>query len=142
MGPSFKREILQSFSPYYPYFGEHKLSVKKNQPLGWEGKWPKLDKGWVNWYNGVEKAKKERMEAPKWIGIYDTIQLAIYKIPFNGSILASSLCLWFINCFQFQCGSMSPTVLDICELTSLFPFGLVINPFLTPNREINYFSLL
>ncbi|GMP25591.1 hypothetical protein CsSME_00002388 [Camellia sinensis var. sinensis] len=62
--------------------------------------------------------------------LLDALQLARFSISEDPFLIPVALCFWnpSFNFFQFRCGMMAPTVLDICHLLGLFPIGTPFGP--------------
>lgn len=133
LGPIF-REVPAQLPALYPRLEDHFLLYEGRLDWGtWRVNrphrcWPTLRTEWEEWYDRVVPAREDDLQE---LYILDALRLSRFIIPEDPFLIPAALCFWNMafNFFQFRCGMMAPTVLDICHLLGLSPHG---SPF-TPN---------
>ncbi|CAI9089773.1 OLC1v1024407C1 [Oldenlandia corymbosa var. corymbosa] len=122
--PHFLSEYIpQSVSPptfnYFPYL-LHQPAFTTPQY------WPWCDSSihtrWVKW---LERLKPHFESEWKSLKIFYLIMFCRDGIPFCPDLMAAATFYWShsSNVFMFPCGPMSVTLLDLCMITGLAPFG-------------------
>jgi hypothetical protein len=72
----------------------------------------------VTWYNRVAKTYQPTWES---IGIADALSLSLSPLEKNENLLKTMGYFWSdaLNCFLFDHGPMTPTLLDVVMITGL-----------------------
>jgi hypothetical protein len=99
------------------------------------------NKHYLPWLDRVEKEYKEYWQS---YGIYDLIQLSRYDPQYQPELLIATMHFYekSTNTFQFPCGMMTPTLLDVSALTGLRPLGETFDPANTSeNIDFDYDDL-
>ncbi|KAK2402644.1 hypothetical protein QL285_052145 [Trifolium repens] len=95
-------------------------------------------KDYIPWLNRVEKEYKGYWEN---YGIYPLIQFSRTGPKYKPELLIAALHFYekSTNTFQFKCGMVTPTLLDVAAITCLRPNGDHFDPTKTgDNIELNY----
>ncbi|KAK2361529.1 Aminotransferase, plant mobile domain family protein [Trifolium repens] len=93
---------------------------------------------YIPWLDRVEKAYKETWET---YGIYPMIQFSRTGPKYKPELLIAALHFYekSTNTFQFKCGMLTPTLLDVAAITGLKPIGDHFDPTKTGDKvELNY----
>ena len=90
--------------------------------------WPFPMEGWVNWYKRV--AKDHEADWQK-IEIADALSLTLSPIEKHENLLRSIGYFWSdtLNYFMFDCGSMTPTLMDVVMILGLNIYSTCPSPF-------------
>lgn len=88
---------------------------------------PRLRDQYINWLDRVEHDYKGVWES---YGIFDLIQLSRSGLAYQPEMLMAALHFFesSTNTFHFECGMMTPTLLDVAAITGLTPSGAVYDP--------------
>ena len=89
--------------------------------------WPTMRPEWQEWYDRVVPARTLDLQE---LCLLDALRLSRVTISEDPFLIPAALCFWIpiFNFFQFRCGMMAPTVLDICHLLGVSPIGTPITP--------------
>jgi len=150
LGPIFK-EIPSELPALYPRLENQCLLYEGG--LDWQGWkvnrphrcWPTMRPEWQEWYDRVVPARTLDLQE---LCLLDALRLSRVTIPEDPFLIPAALCFWnpIFNFFQFRCGMMAPTVLDICHLLGVSPIGTPITPdfpdlvvpFSLPSLNVSY----
>ena len=80
--------------------------------------WPKMPKGWRNWFRRVSEKKGEDWEV---YDLHQCLTLSLFGMERNDSLLISASYFWSnaLNAFVFGHGPMTITLADVYMLTGL-----------------------
>jgi hypothetical protein len=95
-------------------------------------------KDYIPWLDRVEKEFNETWES---YGLYPLIQLSRTGTKYKPALLIAALHFYekSTNTFQFKCGMLTPTLLDVAVITGLRPIGDHFDPTATGDKvELNY----
>jgi hypothetical protein len=95
-------------------------------------------KDYIPWLDRVEKDFKDSWQS---YGIYPLIQFSRTGPKYKPELLIAALHFYekSTNTFQFKCGMLTPTLLDVAAITGLRPNGDHFDPTKTGDKvELNY----
>ncbi|WJX34088.1 hypothetical protein P8452_22236 [Trifolium repens] len=95
-------------------------------------------KDYIPWLDRVEKDFKDSWKS---YGIYELIQFSRTGPKYKPELLVAALHFYekSTNTFQFKCGMLTPTLLDIAVITGLRPIGDHFDPTKTGDKiEVNF----
>jgi hypothetical protein len=95
-------------------------------------------KDYIPWLNRVEREYKDFWQS---YGIYPLIQFSRTGPKYKPELLIAALHFYekSTNTFQFRCGMLTPTLLDVAAITGLRPNGDHFDPTQTGHKvELNY----
>ncbi|CAJ2651849.1 unnamed protein product [Trifolium pratense] len=88
---------------------------------------PSLNDQYLGWLDRVQRDKADIWQA---CGIYDLIQLSRTGLKYQQEMIIAALRFFgsSTNTFHFECGMMTPTLLDVAAITGLSPLGDTYDP--------------
>ncbi|CAJ2679323.1 unnamed protein product [Trifolium pratense] len=88
---------------------------------------PSLNDQYLGWLDRVQRDKADIWQA---CGIYDLIQLSRTGLKYQQEMIIAALHFFesSTNTFHFECGMMTPTLLDVAAITGLSPLGDTYDP--------------
>ncbi|KAK2449848.1 hypothetical protein QL285_009003 [Trifolium repens] len=95
-------------------------------------------KDYIPWLDRVEKDFKDSWKS---YGIYELIQFSRTGPKYKPELLVAALHFYekSTNTFQFKCGMLTPTLLDVAAITGLRPVGDHFDPTKTGDKvEVNF----
>ncbi|WJX67184.1 hypothetical protein P8452_51676 [Trifolium repens] len=95
-------------------------------------------KDYIPWLDRVEKDFKDSWKS---YGIYELIQFSRTGPKYKPELLVAALHFYekSTNTFQFKCGMLTPTLLDVAAITGLRPIGDHFDPTKTGDKvEVNF----
>ncbi|PNY13487.1 hypothetical protein L195_g014311 [Trifolium pratense] len=89
---------------------------------------PSLNDQYLAWLGRVQQDRADIWQA---CGIYDLIQLSRTGLKYQQEMIIAALHFFesSTNTFHFECGMMTPTLLDVAAITGLSPIGDTYDPF-------------
>ncbi|XP_045831589.1 uncharacterized protein LOC123922982 [Trifolium pratense] len=89
---------------------------------------PSLNDQYLGWLDRIQRDKADIWQA---CGNYDLIQLSRTGLKYQQEMIIAALHFFesSTNTFHFECGMMTPTLLDVAAITGLSPLGDTYDPF-------------
>lgn len=111
--------VIEEHALNMPFMDKH-VRVFQSAP-------PNQNKDYLAW---LEKVQTQRKKKWKELGIYDMIKISRTGPRYNPDMLLASIFFWDGSTitFQFPCGMLTPTLLDVAAITRLNPQGENFTP--------------